>query len=257
MRNTGIAWTNHTWNPWRGCTIVSEECINCYAMEVANRYSGPGQPYEGIAHKVKGKARWTNVVKFIPHTLEKPLSWKKPSMIFVNSMSDMFHESIPIDEIQQVMQVMRDAHWHTFQVLTKRGERIIELDSELKWADNIWLGVSVGNQKNSHRIEQLQQTTAKVKFLSMEPLIGPVNGMNLDKIDWCIVGGESGFNARPMKAEWALDILSACRSWGTAFFMKQMGSHWAKLTRVTGVTDKKGENFDQFPHKLQIREYPA
>lgn len=253
MRNTNIAWTMDTWNPWRGCSIVSPGCFNCYAMEMSYRYSGKGQPYEGLAHKINGKARWTNKIRFIPHMLKKPLSWKEPRMIFVNSMSDMFHEAIPLNEIQQVFQVMRDAHWHTFQILTKRGERLLELNSEIKWAENIWMGVSVEDYERTYRIDQLRQTNAHIKFLSMEPLIGPiVSSLDLENIDWVIVGGESGANARPMREQWALDILNDCESSDTAFFMKQMGSVWSN-----DKNDKKGENINNFPTELQVRQYPC
>ena len=257
MRNTKIAWTMDTWNPWRGCSMVSKGCERCYAMGVAYRYSNPGQPYDGLATQVKGKARWTNQVRFVPHVLNKPLQWREPRLIFVNSMSDMFHESIPIDEIQLVFDIMRKADWHTFQILTKRAERLEELNSVIEWPKNVWMGVSVEDQENTYRIPHLQRTDAAIKFISMEPLIGPIeDGLNLQNIDWVIVGGESGNGARYMNAEWALSILDNCKSWGIPFFMKQMGTAWAKLTKVTGVKDYKGENIEQFPTKLQVREYP-
>lgn len=257
MRNTRIGWTMDTWNPWRGCDNISAGCRDCYARDMAARYSGEGQPYEGIAYKKGTKSYWTGEVRFIPHMLKKPLTWKKPRLIFVNSMSDMFHKSIPIDEIQQVFQVMRDAHWHQFQILTKRHERLLELNNEIDWPSNVWMGVSVEDQKNTDRISYLRQTNAAIKFLSIEPLIAPIESMDLRKIDWVIVGGESGPNARLMEAEWALEVLDICTSWGVPFFMKQMGTAWARLTSVTGVKDYKGENIEQFPHRLQKREYPC
>lgn len=165
-----------------------------------------------------------------PHMLELPLKWKKPQTIFVNSMSDLFHTEVPLDYIQQVFDVMNRAHWHRFQVLTKRADRLEEINSELNWSDNIWMGVSVENQKYVHRIDHLRRTDAKIKFLSLEPLIGPLKGMDLSGIDWAIVGGESGYGFRPIREEWVLDIRKQCEEYDVPFFFKQWGGFNKKKT---------------------------
>ena len=211
---SSIEWTEATWNPVTGCTKVSPGCAHCYAETFAERFRGvPGHPYErGFDLQLR------------PERLEQPLTWAQPRMIFVNSMSDLFHENIDLAYIREVFRVMRRANWHTFQILTKRSQRIAEIAPRLCWPDNIWMGVSVENQRWTSRIDDLRRVPAKVRFLSCEPLLGPLK-LNLDGIDWAIVGGESGPRARPMKPEWARDIRQQCAQAGVAFFFKQWGAH--------------------------------
>ncbi len=206
-----IEWTESTWNPITGCNKISAGCKNCYAEQLSHRL------------KAMGQKNYVNGFKLTlqPHMLELPLKWKKPQMIFVNSMSDLFHKGVPTDYIKQVFDVMNEAHWHRFQVLTKRAERVAELSDSLNWSDNIWMGVSVENKNFAHRIDCLRNTKARIKFLSLEPLLSPLKNLNLENIDWVIVGGESGVNARPIKENWVIDIKTQCDEANTAFFFKQ------------------------------------
>jgi len=211
--HSSIEWTESTWNPLTGCTKVSPGCKHCYAERMALRLQAMGQP------------KYANGFKLTLHedVLEQPLGWKKPQMIFVNSMSDLFHEDVPLEFIHRVFDVMRRASWHTFQVLTKRSKRLRELNPEIDWPANVWMGVSVENQDYTFRIEHLIQTGAHVKFLSLEPLLGPLPRLNLRGIDWVIVGGESGPGARPMAEEWVIDIRNQCLAAHVPFFFKQWG----------------------------------
>jgi len=215
-----IEWTQSTWNPVTGCSKVSEGCLNCYAERMARRLMNMGQK----------KYRNQFDVTIHPYTLEEPLKTKKRQMIFVSSMSDLFHEKVPVAFIQDVFAVMNRADWHTFQVLTKRSERLLELDAKIDWIANIWAGVSVENRDYTKRIEHLKRTHAKVKFLSIEPLLGPLQNLNLDGIDWVIVGGESGPKSRPMQESWVVDIRDQCLEAGTPFFFKQWGGTNKKKT---------------------------
>ncbi len=210
---SSIEWTESTWNPMTGCTKVSPGCKHCYAERMALRLQAMGQP------------KYANGFKLTlhEHVLEQPLSWKKPQKIFVNSMSDLFHEDAPLDFIHRVFDVMRRASWHTFQVLTKRSRRLLELNPEIDWPTNVWMGVSVESQGYTFRIEHLRQTDAHVKFLSLEPLLGPLPGLDLRGIDWVIVGGESGPGARPMTEQWVIDIRDQCLAVHVPFFFKQWG----------------------------------
>lgn len=216
-----IEWTEATWNPVTGCTEVSPGCAHCYAKTFAERFRGvPGHPYErGFDLQLR------------PERLQQPLEWKKPKVIFVNSMSDLFHENVPLDFIQQVFATMEQAHWHTFQVLTKRSQRLRDLAPSLPWPQNAWMGVSVEYQRWTTRIDDLRDTPARVKFLSCEPLLGPLD-LDLNDIDWVIVGGESGHGARPMRADWARDIRGQCQSADVPFFFKQWGAHDERGIRV-------------------------
>ena len=228
-----IEWTESTWNPITGCNKISPGCKNCYAERLSKRL------------KAMGQANYKNGFKLTmqPQMLELPLGWKKPQTIFVNSMSDLFHKNVPLEYIQQVFDVMKRAHWHRFQVLTKRADRLAELSSEIEWSSNIWMGVSVESQNYVHRIDELRQTGAKVKFLSLEPLLGALKNLNLKEIDWAIVGGESGYGARPIKEEWVLEIREQCQNFDVPFFFKQWG----------GVNKKKtgrlleGRTWDEMP----------
>ena len=213
--NSSIEWTEVTWNPVTGCTKVSAGCRFCYAERMAKRLQAMGVPQYKNGFKPA----------LAPKALNIPYSWRKPKIVFVNSMSDLFHESVPLEYIQKVFKVMNETPQHTYQVLTKRSERMRELAGELKWTPNIWMGVSVEQEKVAFRIENLIRTPAKIRFLSLEPLIGPIKpeSLKLLFIDWAIVGGESGPGARPIKKEWVKDIQTACEQHDVPFFFKQWG----------------------------------
>jgi protein gp37 len=212
-QSSSIEWTESTWNPVTGCTKISPGCKNCYAKRMAERL------------QLMGQKNYVNGFDLTlqPQALELPLRWKKPQRIFVNSMSDLFHVDVPVDYIQRVFEVMTRASWHEFQVLTKRADRLLELSPRLNWPSNVWMGVSVETDAYKHRIDDLRQTGAAVKFLSVEPLLGSLGVMDLTGIDWVIVGGESGPRAREMKQEWVIDIRKQCRDARVAFFFKQWG----------------------------------
>lgn len=222
MANSKIEWTEMTWNPVTGCTKISSGCRNCYAEIMSRRLQAMGQ------EKYKNGFKLT----LHPETLSEPYRWKKPKVVFVNSMSDLFHQNVPIHYIQQVFKVMNENPQHLFQVLTKRAEKLLYYDKkdQLKWSHNIWMGVSVEDESTMHRIDLLRQTKARTKFLSCEPLIGPLPDMNLKNIDWVIVGGESGPHARPMKPDWVIDILEQCKKADVKFFFKQWGGTNKKKT---------------------------
>ena len=205
---SSIEWTESTWNPVTGCDKVSPGCKHCYAERMAERLQAMGQPNYRNGFEVALQ----------PQMLELPLQWKKPQTIFVNSMSDLFHKKVPLGYIQRVFDVMSRAHWHRFQVLTKRSERLAEISGALPWSSNIWMGVSVETDAFAHRIDDLRRTEAHVKFLSLEPLLEPLGGLELERIDWVIVGGESGPKARPIAAEWVMDIRDQCRRASVPFF---------------------------------------
>ena len=230
---SAIEWTESTWNPVTGCTKISPGCKHCYAERMAERLQAMGQKNYRNGFELTLQ----------PHMLELPLRWKKPQTIFVNSMSDLFHEDVPLDYIQRVFDVMRRADWHKFQVLTKRADRLAALDLKLEWAPNIWMGVSVESDKYRSRIDDLRSTGAKLKFLSLEPLLGPLHDLDLRSIDWVIVGGESGPKARPMDADWAKDLRDQCKQAKVPFFFKQWGGKNKKQAgRLLG-----GRTWDQMP----------
>lgn len=219
---------------------------------MTKRLAAMGQAkYTGLVNP--GKRHFNGVVKLHRHELEKPLAWKKPSVIFVNSMSDLFHRSVPDAFIFDVLEVMRRAHWHTFQVLTKRSQRVRDMSPRIDWPANVWMGVSVEDEAVTNRIADLSATSAAVKFLSMEPLIGPVGAIDLFGIDWVIVGGESGHGARPMREAWAIHIREQCSRAGVPFFFKQAGAVLAKAWGASG----KGADMECFPKTLQVREMPV
>lgn len=213
MAQSSIEWTEMTWNPTTGCSKISQGCKFCYAEVMSKRLQAMG------VEKYKDNFE----VRVHPSALNVPYTWKKSKIVFVNSMSDLFHKEVPVSFIKDVFRVMRENPQHVFQLLTKRAERLLELNNQLKWSHNIWMGVSVENQQVENRIDMLRKTNAKVKFLSLEPLIGPLPKLNLDKIDWVIVGGESGITPRPMKPEWVIDIQEQCERKEVAFFFKQWG----------------------------------
>lgn len=213
VSKTKIEWAEITWNPIIGCSKVSPGCKFCYAERMAHRLRAMGQP------------KYANGFELTIHeeSMELPLKWKQPRTIFVNSMSDLFHHEVPEETIQRVFDVMCRADWHQYQILTKRSERLMELSPRLPWQHHIWMGVSVENSDYTHRIENLRQTQARIKFLSLEPLLGPLQDLNLQGIDWVIVGGESGPKARPMKPEWVIEVRDQCVQTGVSFFFKQWG----------------------------------
>lgn len=232
-QNSKIEWTGSTWNPVTGCTKVSIGCKNCYAERMARRLQAMGN-----ANYINGFR-----VTLHPHVLEKPLSWKHPRTIFVNSMSDLFHKDVTPAFISKVFSVMRDASQHTFQVLTKRSSRMLKLYPKLHWGPNVWMGVTVENADCTFRIDDLRQTGAAVKFLSIEPLLGPIPDIDLAGIDWVIVGGESGPKSRPVKPEWITEIRDQCLAANVSFFFKQWGGINKKKTGRT----LDGRTWDQMP----------
>ena len=230
---TGIEWTQATWNPVTGCAKISPGCKNCYAERMAVRLKAMGNPSYSNGFNVT----------LHDNLLGLPLSWKKPQRIFVNSMSDLFHKDVPVEFIQRVFDVMNKAHRHRFQILTKRSDRLVELDPLLKWAPNIWMGVSVENKDYLYRLDDLRKTNAPVKFISFEPLIGPVGKFDLSGIDWVIVGGESGPGARPIDPSWVLDIRDRCNSAGIPFFFKQ----WGGINRKKAGRILEGRTWEEMP----------
>lgn len=236
MAETSIEWTDRVWNPVTGCTKVSPGCKHCYAERMAKRLEGMGQP------NYRNGFRLT----LQPQMLELPLRWREPRRIFVNSMSDLFHVDVPLEYIQRVFDVMRQASWHQYQVLSKRSERLRELSPFLKWPDQVWMGVSVESKKYAHRIDDLRQTKAAVKFLSLEPLLGPLPNLKLRGINWVIVGGESGPGARPMDPAWVKDLRDQCLKADVAFFFKQWGGVRKKLTGRT----LEGRTYNEMPVQL-------
>lgn len=243
MTQTSIEWTETTWNPVRGCTRVSAGCGNCYAERIAARFSGPSLAFAGVAKNTPSGPRWTNKVICVEEKLSDPYHWKKPRTVFVNSMSDLFHGDVPIEFLGRVFHVMRDCPQHTFQILTKRSRNLVEIDQYLRWPQNVWIGVSVENHDNTHRIDDLRKTAARTKFLSLEPLLGPLSNLNFEGIDWVIVGGESGPGARAMQVEWVREIREQCVGQDVALFFKQWGGTNKKETGR--ILD--GRTWDEFP----------
>jgi len=211
--NSTIEWTESTWNPVTGCTKISPGCAHCYAERISLRLKAMGRP------------NYVNGFQITLHenSLDIPLRWKKPQIVFVNSMSDLFHEDVPLSFIKRVFAIMQKASLHKFQILTKRAERLAKIAPKLPWPENIWIGVSVENNDFIHRIDSLRKVNSSIRFLSLEPLLGPLPDLNLSGINWIIVGGESGPNARPMKPEWIHDILDQCKENNVPFFFKQWG----------------------------------
>lgn len=233
MAQSSIEWTEMTWNPTTGCDKISAGCKFCYAEIMSKRLQAMGVE----KYKDNFEVRTHN------DALNTPYTWKKSKVVFVNSMSDLFHEDIPLDFIKKVFKVMNDNPRHVFQVLTKRAERLLELHSELKWTHNIWMGVSVENDKTRNRIDFLRETNSRVKFLSLEPLIGPLKKLKLDKIDWVIVGGESGHKPRPMNPDWVIDIQEQCEKAEVAFFFKQ----WGGKNKKKNGRELNGRTYDEMP----------
>jgi protein gp37 len=230
---SAIEWTEATWNPATGCSKVSPGCAHCYAETFAERFRGvPGHPYEqGFDLRL-----W-------PNRLDVPLRWRRPRVIFVNSMSDLFHEAIPDDYIAAVFDVMVRADWHVFQVLTKRPDRLAELAPTLPWPPNVWMGVTIENRRFVHRADMLREVPAAVRFISAEPLLGPLEGLDLTGINWLIAGGESGPRHRRVDVEWIRDLRDRCTDEGVAFFFKQ----WGGLRAKSGGRELDGRTWDEMP----------
>jgi protein gp37 len=237
--NSAIEWTEATWNPVTGCSKVSPGCAHCYAETFAERWRGiEGHPYEqGFDLRL-----W-------PERLAQPLRWKRPRMIFVNSMSDLFHEDIPELYLRKVFEVMRIADHHTFQILTKRHERLAELAPTLPWPPNVWMGVTIENRRFVHRADYLREVdAAAVRFISAEPLLGPLQGLDLSSIDWLIAGGESGPRHRPVRPEWLRELRDRCQEEGVAYFFKQWGGRHPK----SGGRDLDGRTWDEMPASPEL-----
>lgn len=236
---SSIEWTNATWNPVTGCTKISHGCKNCYAERMARRLYFMGQE------------RYRNGFKITLHQdlIEKPLRWKKAKYVFVNSMSDLFHEDVPPEFIKRIFKMMVRANWHIFQVLTKRSERLLKIANDLPWAQNIWMGVTVESQDYIYRIDHLRNISARKKFISVEPMLGPIGRLPLNGIDWVIVGGESGPGARPIKPEWVRTIRDQCLNRGVSFFFKQ----WGGLQRARAGRVLDGRTWDEIPFSNRER----
>ncbi len=228
-----IEWTEATWNPITGCSKCSAGCEHCYAATLAKRL------------KAMGNIRYKNGFDVTVHRdlFTRPLEWKKPKMIFVNSMSDIFHEKVSDDDIISIFEVMNKATWHTFQLLTKRPERLAEITSKVEWTPNIWMGVTVENTPSIKRCEMLKQCDAKVKFISAEPLLESIKGINLDGIDWLIVGGESGAGCRPLKKEWVIELRDLAKENDIPFFFKQ----WGGFHHSQGGSELDGVQYKEYP----------
>lgn len=251
MADTTIEWTDATWNPVAGCTILTAGCTNCYAMRMAARLEAMGvEKYEGLTRKSGGRAKWTGKITLDRKSLDIPRTWKKPRRVFVNSMSDLFHSDVPEDFVADVWAVMADTPQHTYQILTKRPDRMASVLSSGPFAvlPNVWLGTSVEDGRVLHRLDDLRAVPAAVRFVSYEPLIGSVAGGNLRDIHWAIVGGESGPNARPMDPRWIDEIFDQCTDADAAFFFKQWGGRNKKATGRT----YRGRTWDELPSSIRF-----
>lgn len=260
MAESQIEWTDSTWNPVAGCSVQSAGCTNCYAMQMARRLEAMGvEKYNGLTRKVGKKVVWNGVIREDHAALEIPHKWKKPKKIFVNSMSDLFHEDVSRDFILKVWEVMKKTPRHHYQILTKRPDRMRDIlrDVDMPVLPNVWLGTSVENAKVAHRIDELRSVKAAIRFISFEPLIGSVGDVDLSGIHWAIVGGESGAHARIIKELWIDEIYDQCVLQGTAFFFKQWGT-WGKdnkkRSKKANGREYRGQTWDNMPdyHKVQI-----
>ena len=230
---TRIEWTEETWNPITGCTKCSEGCANCYAASFAKRL------------QAMGNARYANGFQVTVHRdlFNKPLQWRKSKMIFVNSMSDIFHDDVPEKDILELFRVMNEAKQHTFQVLTKRSERLMQLSSKIKWTENIWMGVSIENKEVLYRADHLRTSGAKIKFISAEPLLESISNINLRGIDWLIVGGESGAKSRPIDEKWVIELRDLARNNNVPFFFKQ----WGGKNKKNSGSELQGKYYKEYP----------
>ena len=244
MAETSIEWTDATWNPVAGCTVLTAGCTNCYAMRMAARLQAMGVPkYAGLTRKSGERYVWTGAVSLDEAALNSPKRWRKPRLIFVNSMSDLFQEAVPFEFIRRVWATMAATPQHTYQVLTKRPDRMAELTGDLPLLANVWLGTSVENSAVLDRLDSLRATPAAVRFVSFEPLIGSVAGADLTDIHWAIVGGESGPRSRPMSEDWVDEIYDACEDAGAAFFFKQ----WGGRNKKAAGRAYRGQTWDGLP----------
>jgi len=245
MADTSIEWTDATWNPVAGCSIMSAGCTNCYAMRMAARLDAMGvEKYKGLTRISGGRAKWTGSLRFDEAALTIPEKWAKPRNVFVNSMSDLFHPDVPTPFIRKIWDTMGRTQRHTYQILTKRPDRMADVLSDgFEVLPNVWLGASVEDGRVLHRLDELRQVPAAVRFVSFEPLIGSVSRGKLDNIQWAIVGGESGPNARPVDPTWIDEIFDMCTDAGSAFFFKQWGGRNKKATGRS----YRGRTWDQMP----------
>jgi protein gp37 len=244
MADTSIEWTDATWNPVAGCTVLSPGCTNCYAMRMAARLDAMGmKKYSGLTRKSGRRAVWTGKVRLDHDALAAPGKWRKPRRIFVNSMSDLFHDAVPAAFVAKIWKVMAATPWHTYQILTKRPGRMAEISAKLPVLPNVWLGTSVENADYLGRIDDLRTVRAAVRFVSFEPLLGSVAAADLKDIHWAIVGGESGPRSRPMLVEWVDEIEAACRASDTAFFFKQ----WGGVRKKSSGRTYRDQTFDEMP----------
>lgn len=236
MSKSKIEWTEMTWNPVTGCTKVSPGCKNCYAEIMAKRLQAMGQPKYADAFSLR----------LHEPELDLPRKWVKPRNVFVNSMSDLFHKNVPLEFIAKVFKTMEECPQHNFQVLTKRARRLNQIGFQLPWTENIWMGVSVEDEKRLWRVDQLRDSNAKIKFLSLEPLLSPLSGLRLDRIDWVIVGGESGPRARPIQKDWIIEIRDKCEEAGVPFFFKQ----WGGINKKESGRHLEGRTYDAMPRRI-------
>ena len=244
MAETSIEWTDASWNPVAGCTVISPGCTNCYAMRMAARLEAMSvEKYSGLTRSSGGRSVWTGKIKLDEKSLDIPRTWSKPRRIFVNSMSDLFHEAVPAEFVTRAWQVMAETPRHTYQILTKRPDHMAKIVAELPKLNNVWLGTSVENSDYLNRIDDLRRVSAAVRFVSFEPLIGTVARANLKDIHWAIVGGESGPKARPMLELWVDEIETLCRRNGTAFFFKQ----WGGKNKKAAGRSYRGATYDELP----------
>ena len=244
--NSSIEWTEATWNPVVGCSVLSPGCTNCYAMRMAHRLEAMGQmKYSGTTRISAGRPKWNGTVRVDDRSVDLPRTWKTGRMIFVNSMSDLFHCDVPLEFVHRVFSTMRETPRHTYQILTKRSERLEALSTEIDWPENVWMGVSVENKNYLYRIDNLRNSGAHTKFLSLEPLLGPLRDIDLSGVDWVIAGGESGPGARPVRPAWVRAIRDQCVDAGVAFHFKQWGG---QIKKKTGRT-LDGRTWDEFPQR--------
>jgi protein gp37 len=244
MSESSIEWTDATWNPVAGCTVLTAGCTNCYAMRMAARLAAMGTPkYQGLTRKSGQRYVWTGSVTLDEQAIDAPAAWRKPRLIFVNSMSDLFQDAVPADFIRRIWATMEATPQHTYQILTKRPARMAALSDDLPLLPNVWLGTSVEDASVIHRLDDLRATKSRVRFVSFEPLIGSVAAADLTDIHWAIVGGESGPRARPMDEEWIDEIYERCDDAGTAFFFKQWGGRNKKAAGRT----YRGALWDELP----------
>jgi protein gp37 len=253
MSETQIEWTDATWNPVAGCAVLSEGCTNCYAMNMAKRLEAMGvDKYKGLTRKSGKRTIWKGIVHEDHKSLQIPYKWRKPRKIFVNSMSDLFHDDVSLDFIRAVWKVMKETPQHNYQILTKRPERMLEVLTQYikEVLPNVWLGTSIENEKVSERVEFLRDVPAAIRFISFEPLIGAVGEIDLSYIHWAIVGGESGARARPIEETWIDQIHEQCDMYDTAFFFKQWGT-WGsdnkKRSKKANGRTYKNKHWDEMP----------